>query len=269
MTSTLTTTRTATRTRQSDRSVDASPAPIDTADTVFPAPGSTASARHSARHRRHVDHDAPMRISPYGPADEAPTTEFERTFRRRVAELGSVVRRGAPAPRRSTVTAVMTALRSGISADRLLAVARGLTPQDVADAYDHVARIRGQAHAALDRLIDDPTVDRFDAEADVIAPLMPQMVVSLRRLAAGFPDSLPGAIENLATQIGELDRSVDSIESRISAGLGSWRHLVGELDDGRNGGIQHHPCYRPRRVGDIVPIRLAYLLGDQKQVDEL
>ncbi len=241
------------------------------ADPVTPGlapPDSGPAAQPATYRKRPFDPASPLRISPYGPSDQAPTTAFEREFRRRIAELGSVVRRGAPTPRRSTITALLTALRSGISADRLLAVARGLTPQDLADAYDHVARTRAQARSALDRLIEDPTIECFDAEREAIASLLPQMAASLSRLAEEFPDSLPAAVENLAEQMQELERSVDVIEERIEEGSGDWWVHVAELDDGRSGGIQHHPCYCPRRVGDIVPVRLAYLMGDHKQDDE-
>lgn len=203
-----------------------------------------------------------VRISPYGPSDVAAISDFERDFRLRLADLGAPVRSSVERPKRSVVTAVVTALRSGIDVDRFLGVARGLSPQAAADAYDYVFRVRAEADAALDRLIADPTPDRFAAEREVLSGYLPQMSAMLERLAGDHPESFADAVGQLADQATVLTASVDAVETLVRDDDPSWPAKLVDLDDGRNQGVYHHACYRPRRVGDIVPMRLSYLLGE-------
>lgn len=206
-----------------------------------------------------------VRISPYGPSDIAPTSDFERSFRHRLVELGAAVGPLPEQPKRSTITAVVTALRSGIDVDRFLGVARGLCPQDAADGYDYVEHLRSTADSALVRLIADPTIHRFERELELLAPYLPQMMVSLRRVAHDHPESFADAVAQLDDQSTILGASVDAIEDLVLRDHPAWPARLADLDDGRNQGVYHHVCYRPRRVGDIVPMRLGYLLGDSKQ----
>ncbi|MEM1334165.1 MAG: hypothetical protein AAGG08_11965, partial [Actinomycetota bacterium] len=142
------------------------------------------------------------RVSPYGPSEDVPISDFEVTFRQRLTELGAPADAAPSAdrPRRSTITSVVTALRSAITADRLLAVARGLTPQDVAEAYDHLEHLRATSAGAVARLVADPTPESFGREHGALLPYLPQMTASLERVATHHPDSFEDAVDHLGQQ---------------------------------------------------------------------
>ena len=208
------------------------------------------------------------RISPFGASDHAPTTEFEVAFRARLSELGHRVATPTEAPRRTTITALVTALRSAVDPDHVLSVARGLTADDLAVAYDFVDGLRSRAVDALDALADEPTVDVFVGVEPSLARLLPHPTATLRSVADERPTSFRVAVSDVMARIQLLDRAVNELEGRITAGDPEWRQLIVELDDGRSHGVFHQQNYRPQRIGDIMPLRLASLLGETDRDDE-
>jgi hypothetical protein len=210
---------------------------------------------------------APLAISPYGSPEQMPTVEFEVAFRRRLADLSDGSERSTERPRRAAVTALLTAIRGGITVDRLLSIAAGLSAGELVDAYDFVDRLRCDASAALDQLFDDPTIECFDEVAPAIAGLLPQAVSYLRRTAAATPDGFTSAVRHFEAQTHDLDDAIDEIEHRLRSGDDAVWELLGQRDDGHQGGIYNDPCYRPRRLGDITSVRLASLLSESPEDD--
>lgn len=201
--------------------------------------------------------------SPFGPPQQNPTSEYERRFRRRLRELGSDEVSSSHLPKRPVISTLIAALRGGNSPERVLSIARGLNPSDLALAYDHVDLLRRVACDSLDDLFYEPTVRRFHAVTPEIELLFPQAVASLRGTAASESDGFEGAVRRFETRVEDLARECDMTEALLDRGMKPAGSLVARLDDGRSGGIHHQANYRPSRVGDLTPVRLAALLGEK------
>lgn len=221
---------------------------------------STISCRRSPADQRSVD--TSTAISPFGPPQFTPTAAFEHAFRVRLAVLGGHDPSPTVGPRRCVVTALVVALRSGNSADRVLSLAQGISATELAAAYDHIERLRRRASDSLDLLFEDPTVGRFQALADSIEPLLPRVVTELSKTAVDDSDVFPAAVRRVRDRSEELARKADEIDALLGSADPSARSALARLDDGQCGGLRHHPVYRARRVGDLTPHRLSLLLGE-------
>lgn len=240
-------------------------------ETARTSKRSTETARTSKRTRelsaapRRL---SPLTISPYGSPERLPIADFEVSFRERLTELNGGVEPPAAAPRRSVITALTTAVRGGITADRLLAIAAGLSAADLIEAYEFVDRTRRESSDALDELFADPTVECFERVGPAMSGLLPHAAAYLGRTAAATPDGFASAVRHLQANTGELEDLVTEIDRRLRTGEGEVWTLLAQRDDGCQSGVFCDPSYRPRRIGDITPIRLAILLGEQPGSDE-
>lgn len=201
--------------------------------------------------------------SPFGPPQQTPTGEYERRFRRRLRELGGDDSSSTKAPTRPVISTLVAALRGGNSPERVLSIALGLNSCDITRAYDHVDQLRRTACDSLDDLFYEPTVRRFHAVAPVMELLVPQAVASLRATAVTEPDAFESEVRRFEQRMDDLARESDMTEALIDRGMKPAGSLVARLDDGRSGGIHHQPGYRPTRIGDLTPVRLAALLGEK------
>lgn len=201
--------------------------------------------------------------SPFGPPQQTPTSEYERRFRRRLRELGGETPSSAAAPSRPIISTLIAALRGGNSPERVLSVALGLNPSDLTKAYDHIDQLRRSACDSFDDLFDQPTVRRFTAVAPVMALIVPQVVASLHVVATSDPGAFESEVRLFEARMDDLARERDMTEALIERGMKPAGSLIARLNDGRNGGIHHQPSYRPMRVGDLTPVRLAALLGEK------
>lgn len=217
-------------------------------------------ATFSQLHRPRV-HTALPRVSAFGPTAYTPTTAFEVAFRNRLAEMADGAQRDG-VPKRTEITTISTALRGAVDPDQVLRVARGLTAESLWHAYRYVERLRSDAHRSFDSFLADPTPARLSRDAHQIRLLLPGPIGQLEDLALRRPERLAAAVSDLAGEIRRLDRSVEEIESRLDA-VGSPT-LAASLDDGCQGGAFHQPEFRPRRVGALMPSRLAVLLGESQ-----
>lgn len=200
--------------------------------------------------------------SPFGSPQCTPTSEYERRFRRRLRDLGGDAEPATGTPRRPVVSTLVASLRGGNTPDHVLSIALGLNASDLAQAYDHLDRLRRTACDALDDLFFDPTIARFQSVVGIIEPLIPQIVGSLTVTARDQPDLFEAEVRRFEQRMEELAQECDTTEALIERGMRPAGSLVARLDDGRGGGIHHEPAYRPSRVGDLTPVRLAALLGE-------
>ncbi len=202
------------------------------------------------------------RISPFRVENKRPSALYEREFRAELAALAPLDSMPATAPRRSTISALLSALRSGVTVDQLLDIAQGLSASDLAAAYNHVEKCRHDAVSALDDVIAVPTIERFRQVESRMRPLFPQLTDRLHELAEQRHPGFFAAVDEVARQIRVMEHTVHWIEDGTELDardiVSSYRHL----DDGQGGGVFHHQNYRPRRIGEIVPMRLRSLLGE-------
>ncbi|MFK8025534.1 MAG: hypothetical protein AB8G26_16365 [Ilumatobacter sp.] len=199
------------------------------------------------------------RISPFR-SDADPTPDFEDRWSDRLEPHA----RGQDFDhaRRTAVTTLVGALRGGTTINRVLTVTAGLTAQDLAVAYGYVDRKRAASVAAFDELVADPTAERFDAVEERLDGLFSQVASVLRPFATGDPGVFAAAVADIGEEAARLDDRVDNVHAELRTGMMDTDRLLTLLDDGHQSGLHHHACYRPRRVGDIVPARLADLLGE-------
>lgn len=207
-------------------------------------------------------HTSTARISPFRVAGQRPSALFEREFRAELTALAPAESMPASPPRRSTISALMSALRTGVDVHQLLGIAQGLSASDLAGAYAYVETCRHDAVSALDDVIAVPTVERFRQVESRMRPLFPQLTDRLAGLADVHHPGFFAAVDEVARQIRVMEHTVhwieDGMELDASDQTTSYRHL----DDGHGGGVFHHQNYRPRRIGEIVPMRLMSLLGE-------
>ncbi len=203
----------------------------------------------------------PPRLSAFDATAQAPTAVFEAAFRHRLRALAGEPVRSEIAPKRSRITIVVTALRSAVGVDQVLSVTQGLDAEDLSEAYYYVADRREVAGLAVDEFFADPDAERFRQLRPQLELLLPQPTTALGMVLADDPGAFDAAVRRVHGQIRELDRLVVDVEARLS--IGTPGVDASELDDGRRGGLFHEPCYRPVRVGDLMPSRLASLLGER------
>lgn len=206
--------------------------------------------------------NAATRISAFGPTAQAPTAVFEAVFRSRLAELAGRPEPTDVAPQRSTITLVVTALRSAAEVDQVLDLVRGVSAAELSAAYHFVAAIRLDADQAWETFLTDPTIECFRRLDTRIRRLLPQPAAELREAMVNAPSQFDERVETITELIRALDRRVVDIEARLSLSCPEAR--ASELDDG-GAGIFHQPHYRPVRLGDLMPLRLANLLGESVQ----
>lgn len=209
--------------------------------------------------------NAAPRISAFGPTAQAPTAVFEAVFRSRLAQLAGRPEPADVTPQRSTITLVVTALRSAAEVDQILDLARGVSAAELSTAYHFVDAIRLDADQALEAFLSDPTIECFRRFDRQIQRLIPQPAAELRHAVTHAPSQFDERLETITELIRALDRRVVDIEARLS--LSCPEAHASELDDGCGGGIFHQPHYRPVRLGDLMPLRLANLLGESVQAD--
>lgn len=228
--------------------------------TATRPPTHPASAGEARTHE-----PAALSISPFGPPQQTPCSAHELAFRRRLVELGGH-RKSDDVPRRCFVSALVGALRGGNTADRVLSIAAGITPDDLLAAYDHLDGRRRTACDALDVLFADPTRQQFQAVAPSAHILFPRLIESLTATAQVNRGRFPAAVHQIESRMIELALEVEQIEHAIETGAVPARSALARLDDGRHVGVHHDPAYRPTRVGDMTPQRIAALLDESIEV---
>jgi hypothetical protein len=209
-------------------------------------------------------------LSPWGgrerPATAAEETVFVERLRQMTARPSQGAITGAPF-HRYDITALVTALRHGVTVDEMFRSAPGLRPESIAAAYDHVERIRSDAADAWRSLVVEPTAATLIAVGDRAANVLPATISQLRSLLVRHPDhslSLAAAIAAIDREIVAtgnraleleylLTHSANPAEVTRAADL-----LVGEFRDG----LWSLGSFLPPRVGTFVSVRLREMLGE-------
>ncbi len=206
----------------------------------------------------------PTVLLPWSTFGRIATATEEATF---VAELERQCGGTAAAHRRSDVTALLNALRGGLTVDQLLDQAPGLLAARLFGAHSSLETLRRESEAAWSSIVETPTMRSLDAHGPEAATLLPVPVERLRRIAAMSPNALGHEVARCARAITVARDSVRRIETELDRGL---------LDAGRADQLsralfdQHGDCalsndhHLPERVGGLVPTRVAALLRERQ-----
>jgi hypothetical protein len=225
-----------------------------------------------------MDHAAPTGMPSYSPrpmtgrvawlpwTDPGPiaTSQQERVF---VAELAEVSGGAASTHARSDATALLNALRGGLSVRRLFAQAPGLRPERVHRAYEVLEERRAGSAAAWAAIVDEPTVGTLHALGGQAARLVPVLVHRLLDTADIDPDLLPEIATRLASGVEDVRRLVHRTElemnrhADIEMAMAISRALYDPTSDCVFGRVEH----LPERVGSLMPTRVAALLDEHVQ----
>lgn len=170
---------------------------------------------------------------------------------------------------RRDVTALVTALCSGLSADDLLDSARGLKPARLVAAHLALDSRRLSAVEAWRTIVELGTVDAFEEHASAAAAIMPAVVTQIVRNSVR--SEWTDVIATVAAQVARSTSEVLALEQRLASGAANGtlsparsREAGALLYNGHETGAWNRETFVPTRVTSLVPLRIAALLGEQR-----
>jgi len=167
--------------------------------------------------------------------------------------------------RRGDMTALLNALRCGLDGPDLLGRAPGLRPDRLIAAHAALDARRLEAVEAWRLIAATPTSKALATWGDTAAALVPVVIGRLRDLGDVDSAELESLAAACASDIDRVGRLAASVEHDMSdPGVPPRRRaaLAGLLFGGAGAGLWHHECYLAQRVGSLVPVRVAALLGE-------
>lgn len=206
--------------------------------------------------RTHLWHLWPGRHWPLTHAEEAAFA----------AELAALTSGRRPKATRGDITAVLNALRCGLSVQELLLVAGGLKPNRLLVAYQELDRRLQSSAASWAAIVNHPTIATLTEHAPNAARLLPVPVHRILSAAAYAPAHLlRDDISHAAAEVAKVGAAALALEQRlprldpdhaIEAALGLYHPYFP--------GLWGHPYFMPNRVGTLVPTRVRELLGEHR-----
>lgn len=211
-------------------------------------------------------------LSPWGGRERPATAAEETVFVDRLRRLTARPSQGRATGdlfQRYDITAVVTALRHGVTVDEMFRSAPGLRPESIAAAYDHVERLRADAADAWRSLAADPSVATLVEVGDRAATVLPAVISRLRSLLVRHQSHSPTLEEAVAAIDVEI-RATGNRALELEYMLTNSAHhdtvaraaelLVGDCTDG----LWSLGSFLPPRVGTFVSARLREMLGEQE-----
>lgn len=198
---------------------------------------------------------------PWSNAGAIATANGERDF---VTDLASRAGDLGAEATRSDTTAVLNALRGGLSTDQLFANAPGLRPERLYRAYQELEERRRRAAAAWSAIVADPTRASLEHHGEDAARLVPVLVHRLLETADVDPALLPRVAARLAHGVDEVRRLIRNTEVELDRrpdpehAMALSRALYNPMADCIFGRVEH----LPERVGCLMPTRVAALLAE-------
>ena len=219
-----------------------------------PPPTMTASA-NPPRHQ----HASWM---PWVGRNRLATPEEESVF---IEELAARAGEQQVTIRRSDVTAVLNALRCGLTVDELFDRAPGLCPARLHAAYCELERRRYDASMAWTSIAIAGRVTVFEQCRDEAAKLVPALVTRLDEVVVENPGEFDLVLLQLAAAVASTNAAARRIERVIESSPDDSERSV-ELSRVlyNQGGdaVSSRPEFLAHRVGVLVPTRVAALLGE-------
>lgn len=199
---------------------------------------------------------------PWRDATTIVTPSVERTFVADLEELAG----GSEAHTRRDTTAVLNALRGGLTAGELLARAPGLRPRCLVGAYHALEQRRRRAARAWLAIMDHPTIDVLAEHHVAAARLMPVLVERMLDAAMIDPAILPRLGGHIGAAVQEIARAAENIERELDRCVDPDRRasISRTLFDPHADCVYARDDHLPVRVGALVPTRVASLLGERE-----
>ena len=213
----------------------------------------TTQALHSAA-------NAPVAWMPWPDSGPPASTAGEVEFLRALTAMAGP---GSDEPRRADITAVLNALRAGITPERLLELVPGLRPRQLRGGYLELEQRRAKSVAAWFAIVDEPTVETFEGHAPIAERLLPVPIEHLRVKSKidqrGFPTAVARAASRVWTAgsvVVRLEAELDRFEPTADWAVALGRKLYDPFEECALG----NDYFLPNRVGALVPARVAQLL---------
>lgn len=192
--------------------------------------------------------------------------EEEQEFRTELCRLaeGEVLEHD-----RGDYTAVLNALRCGLSAAELTEIAPGLRPGRLLGAYEHLEALRSESHAAWDALVEDPSrivLARHSHNAARLLPVPVYRILSGDQITEGR--SLVSVVAAASSEVARLRSEGAAVEDALRSLTPPSERAVTlgrELYDPYDPGVWGNPYFLPDRVGALMPVRVADLLGERRR----
>jgi hypothetical protein len=165
-------------------------------------------------------------------------------------------------------TAVLNALRCGISAHELVRLLPGVAPDDLLKAYAELERRRALSSQAWQQIARDPTHSTLAEHGPAAAVLLP---VPLRRIARDevhriSAERLKAAVSRIEAQLLVHDVACVRLEAALARAAVPPAVAVAigaQLHNPQNPTLWGAPYYLPPRVGALSPVRVADLLEER------
>lgn len=202
----------------------------------------------------------PVGWLPWSDPNHPATSADERRF---VEDLRSAAHGRRRTHRRSDLTALLNALRGGLTVDELVQRAPGLDLQRLYDAYVALDDMRKEAVEAWRAIESSRSLGTVRTEGAAAARLLPVIVARLEQLAEHEPSLVPVAIDEAARDIETAHRLAQRLEHELDRAVdrSDWAMKIGkQLYDPRGESVFGRNDYLPTRVGSLVPQRVAKLL---------
>jgi hypothetical protein len=212
---------------------------------------------------RRVWHLWPARNWPASPAEEVAFVADLQAL----AAADRQPRSPTGRPARHDTTAVLNALRCGLTARELTAVIPGTPPGALLHAYRDLHERLAASVTAWQALLDDPTQDALVTHAQAAAVLMPVPVYRLATVAAhAGASALAATAEALARQVAEHARLAAVIEEQLATRAlapAAAVELGTRLHNPSEPALWGSPYFLPTRVTCLSPPRVADLLEER------
>lgn len=179
-----------------------------------------------------------------------------------VAALGDHAPDGSPVDR-DTLTLVVTALRDGVSVPELCSVAPHVDLAELHAAYSHLDGLRRRAVEAWEAIAVTADVDQLAGRSVDAALILPVAVGRL--LTAASRGELASQLEAVCATVDAARSKAWRVEAELMhprTPVGTRRTLAQVLHHPYRSGLWGDPYYLPRRVGDLCPLRIKYLLEE-------
>lgn len=190
-----------------------------------------------------------------------PSTPAEE--HRFVVDLTHLADPDATAPHtRSDVTAVLNALRGGLTADQLVEKVPGLPPHRLVAAYRDLETRRAAAAQAWIALVHDGTANALATHAAAASALVPVLIERLYATAGLGPDAYRTTLARLSSYVEATHRNVGEIETALALWPERAVELGARLYNPYGDALTNRVDHLAQRVGTLTPTRVAALLGE-------
>jgi len=168
---------------------------------------------------------------------------------------------------RSDITALLNALRCGLRADELFERAPGLNPRRILQAYHEIESLRARSIGAWEQIVATPTLEtvvKHMSSASVLlsVPVSHLLPSAVTTSDAEFHKRAVAVAEKIARvreQVTQIESFLDKSSSPDAEAVELGRLLYDPYDPT----LWAHPYFAPTRVGELMPLRLAALLGER------